>query len=297
VQVERIHDGRSGLESEGGIDLGPVDSLMATGVPAGATLEEPGVVKATDENLAARRLLLEVTLKAERGVALGEEFGVDRSMGLMAGGAPFAQSFVLEHVRPLLGGVTFGAGLVGGKERSSTAMKGVTAVWIVAVRAGQLPLRHGVMMRQTERAAHIQMTGKADIGGLERIDDEGRVPAGLDVKIPRAMTGFTADIQRVGTARLQTGMTRGFEIPHEFVMTIRTRRCSHMRGARDGGGRHHGSGERAAGDEDGGQDQTCPGGEYELTDPSGQGKGIGFGAGPHGRIRLHKVANCRWVVA
>jgi hypothetical protein len=154
-----------------------MDGLMTTGVPAGSALQEARVVKATDEDLATWRLLLEVTLKAERGVALGQEFGVDRPVRVMTRGAPFAQGFVFEHVRSLLGGVTLGASLVGREERGAAAMKGVAAMWIMAINAGQMPLGHGVMMRQTERAAHVQMTRKTDIGRLERIDDEGCISA------------------------------------------------------------------------------------------------------------------------
>jgi hypothetical protein len=39
-----------------------MDGLMTTGVPTGSTLEEARVVKATDEDLTAGRLLLEMTL-------------------------------------------------------------------------------------------------------------------------------------------------------------------------------------------------------------------------------------------
>lgn len=70
------------------------------------------MISAADKNLAARGLLLEMTLKAKIGVALLEHSGIDRTVNGMTGRASFAHRFMLEDEWPALGCVTLGAGVM-----------------------------------------------------------------------------------------------------------------------------------------------------------------------------------------
>jgi hypothetical protein len=138
---DRVHGSGVGLEAKGGVDLGTVNGFVATRVPAGAALEEGGVVEAADEDLAAGRLLLEMALKAEGGIALGEEPGIDGAVGMMAGGAAFAHGFVFEDVGTALGGMALVTGFVFGEQRGVSAQDGIAMMRIVAIGAGQMTLR------------------------------------------------------------------------------------------------------------------------------------------------------------
>ena len=59
------------------------------------------MVGASNQNPAAGDAL-EVALHTEIRIANGQHFGIDRSMGGMTGGAPFARGFVFENIRPAL---------------------------------------------------------------------------------------------------------------------------------------------------------------------------------------------------
>jgi hypothetical protein len=69
------------------------------------------VINPPDQNLPAA-LLLEMALEAKAGVPLREQFGVHRTMRVVARGAAVAHRLVLEYMRPALPGVTLDAGLV-----------------------------------------------------------------------------------------------------------------------------------------------------------------------------------------
>lgn len=56
----------------------------------------------TNEDLAGGGLDLGVALETEVGVTLGQEFLMNRTVGLMAGDAAFTHGFVFEDERPRL---------------------------------------------------------------------------------------------------------------------------------------------------------------------------------------------------
>ena len=57
--------------------------FVAAGRPASAATEELRVIASADKDLADRRLMLEVALKAKSSIALGQKFVVDRAVGAM----------------------------------------------------------------------------------------------------------------------------------------------------------------------------------------------------------------------
>ena len=119
---------------------------MAAGAPASALGQQGGVVEAADEHLPACDLLLEVALQAKRGVTFGEEFGVDRAMRAVAGGATFAHGFVFENKRPALGFVAPKAAIIFSEQLGATARVGGPLVGRMALGATQFSFRDGVMV-------------------------------------------------------------------------------------------------------------------------------------------------------
>jgi hypothetical protein len=285
---DRIHDCGDGLEAEGGVDLRTVDGFVTTGIPAGAALEEGGVIEAADEDLAAGCLLLEMALHAEGGVALGEEFGVDRAMGVVAGGAAFAHGFVFEDVGPTLCGVALVTAFIFRQERGVPADNGVAMMRIMAIGAGQVSFRHRMPMGQTEGTAHIEVTGEADVGGFEGIDDERGVAAGLNMKITRAMTGLASDVDGVGALGLQAGVTGGGKIANKLVMAVGAGAGANIGRARNGGRRHDRAGERGAGEENGGHAEEDR--EEDVASTLADGCATGRGIRQSRKDRLHIVA-------
>jgi hypothetical protein len=231
------------------------------------------MVEATDEDLATRGLLLEMALEAEGGIALGEELGVDRAVGMMTGGAALAHGLVLEDVGAALGGMALVTAFVFGEQRGMAAHDRAPVMRIVAIGAGQMPFRHRMPMRQAERTADIEVTGEADVGRLEGIDDQLGIAAGLDVKIAWAMTGLAADVDGIRALGLKSRMTGGDEVADQLIVAIRAGAGTDIRCAGNGGRRHDCTGEGGAGEEDGGQ------GENDRREESASIRVGGFRAG------------------
>ena len=60
------------------------------------------MIPAADKDLPDRRLLLEMALQTERGIAFREQLLVHRAMRFVTDQAAFARGFVLINVRPPL---------------------------------------------------------------------------------------------------------------------------------------------------------------------------------------------------
>lgn len=65
-----------------------------------------------NEDSSPYTLLLEMALKAERGIPRGQHPLIDRAVGRVAGNTAFADGIVFEHKRSSLGGVTLETRLV-----------------------------------------------------------------------------------------------------------------------------------------------------------------------------------------
>jgi hypothetical protein len=284
----RVHGGRAGLEAEGRVDMGAVDGFVAAGIPAGAALEEGGMVEAADEDLTAGGLLLEMAFEAESCVTLGEEFLVDGSVGEMAGGAAFAHGFVFEDVGATLGGVALEAGIVFGEEGGVTADDGVAFVRVMAIGAGEPTFGDGVVVREIERAADVEVAGEAGVGGFQWIKDKRDIAAGLAVEAAGAVTRFAADIDGVIAFGLKSSVGGGGEVTDERIVAFGAGVGADVGGAGDGWGRHDSMSEGAARDEDDGGEGAE--GEGEVTFGGVAGRGWRVGARPWGLDRVHKVA-------
>ena len=151
------------------VHLRTVNRFMAAGRPAGALLQPARVIVIANENLAVRRLLLEMAFQAEIGVALREQFLIHRAMRRMAGDTTFANRFVFENEGPALRGVALQTGSVraqhgeaaalhGLRHVGSASSDGVALVRVMAIGAAHLAFDHRMMVGQFERGADIRMT-------------------------------------------------------------------------------------------------------------------------------------------
>ena len=69
------------------------------------------MIASADKDFARFGLLLEMAFQTKVCVPLGEHLVVDRAMRIVAGGAAFADCFVLENKWAALSGVTFCTGV------------------------------------------------------------------------------------------------------------------------------------------------------------------------------------------
>jgi hypothetical protein len=85
--------------------VGTMNGFVASCRPAGAGAQTRAVILSANDNAAAS-VLLEMALKAEIGVPSDQHFVVHRAVRVMAGGASFAEGFVLENKWAALRNVT-----------------------------------------------------------------------------------------------------------------------------------------------------------------------------------------------
>ena len=165
-----------------------------------------------DEDIVKDRILvLRMTAQTEVRIVLGEHFEIDRAMGIVTGAAPFTHRLVLEDHRPGLLAVALGAALVEPRHRQPAGRPGdVSAVRVVALDAIHTPLDDGMMMRQIEFGARLEMTLQARGRVLAGIDNESGA-AGGDVFAAGAMAGFTTALSLpIGEFEMDPGVrTRG----------------------------------------------------------------------------------------
>src|SRR5688572_22015384 len=109
--------------------------FVATGRPAGAATEELRVIASADEDLAHRRLMLEVALQAKRCITLGQKFFVNRTMRPMTCHTTLARRLVLVNIRSTLLCMAPVTRLVVPHERSSAGDDRVALVRIVTIAA------------------------------------------------------------------------------------------------------------------------------------------------------------------
>lgn len=176
--------------------------FMAAGCPASAAGKRTAMVTTTNEDNARSGLFLKVAFQAERGIALHEHLAVDRAMHLVAGGAAFAHRLVLENKWPTLRCVTLPAGFSLNRGGKWPAVSGVPFVRIMAIVARYFPFEHRMMVRQVELPAFVEMTLKANLGILARVDDRIKRATALVVQTAGAMTRFATGVVKVWTFRL-----------------------------------------------------------------------------------------------
>jgi hypothetical protein len=200
-----------------------VHRFVAACRPTGTATQERSVIATADEDLAWGRLVLEVALEAEGGVAFSEKLFVHGTMGLVTNEAAFAGGFVFVDERAALDGVTLEAGFIFTHERSSSGDNGVALVRIVAITAGHFAVEHRMSMGEVELAAFIQVAIETDFGGFVRVNDRVTSAAGLVVEAGGPVAGFTTHVDRVWATDLQFGVRGGGKIAGDVLVALRTR--------------------------------------------------------------------------
>ncbi len=136
---------------------------------------------------------LGVTTEAKIGIALFEQFSIQRTMRVVADGAAFAQGLVFENHGPGLFAVTLRAAFIPpGHGQSALGFEDVFPVRIVAWHATHPSFEQRMMLRQMKLAFHVEVALKTRGRVPARIDNEFGAPACLDVLAAGAVTGFAA---------------------------------------------------------------------------------------------------------
>lgn len=199
---------------------------VAAGAPASALAHKGGVINLADEQAAGRALRLRVAFEAEVGVALDEQFVVNRAVRVVTHDAAFTHGLVLENKRPRLIAMAGGTGLVQLRHcQSAGGFHDVVPMRVVALDAVHLAFDDGMMMRQAEFGVRANMAAEAGFGGFAGIDDElvAALPAGLDVLAGGAVAGLATVLGGfTGRADEDTGMRAGGKLLCDGRMAVGT---------------------------------------------------------------------------
>jgi hypothetical protein len=198
-----------------------VDGFMAAGGPARALLNPGGVIRATDENLAALHLL-EMALETQVGIPGHQHLGIHRAMRAVTRGATFLHRFMLEDKRAVLRRMTFQAGGVLRFQGGAAAEVRRAFVRRMTFEAAHFAFHDGMAMREIEFAADIGVAGETHGFDGAGVGPGGGRPqfiragpthgktvrrfdfaTGIRVQAARAVTGFATGVQAIGPAAIR----------------------------------------------------------------------------------------------
>lgn len=204
------------------------------------------IATAYDQN-ARCRLLLEVTLEAEGGAALGEHLAVHRTVGLVAGATALTNRLVFENERTHLRRVALPTGITLRGQLRAAAPDGRALVGIVAITATHLALQDRMVVRQGKLAPLVEVAFEARLRIAARVQDVVTSPASLRVQAARAMTTFAAELHGVGPLGLHPRVGGGVEVADRFRMALGTVLIANKFGSRNGRRRNNRAGDCRAG--------------------------------------------------
>lgn len=207
---------------------------------------------AADKNLSGRTRLrrLRVTTQTKIRIRLRQHLAVDRAMGIMARGTPFAHRFMLEHERTRLFPMALRAALIQLRHREPTGrLENVSAMRVVALHTIHPAFDDRMMLGQIKFAVSGQVALETGFGIFAGIDDElSFAAAGRDVFAAGPVTGFATRFagQRC-FGEMNTRMrTRGKD-PRVIAVTFETGLIADVSGAGNGRRRHDDTRHRRAG--------------------------------------------------
>src|SRR5436190_22288734 len=114
----------------------------------------------------------------------------------------------------------------------------------MAVSTAHLAFEHGMMIRQVELAALVQMALKAGLRRFTRVDDGVARAARLIVKTARTVAGLAARVLGVVSRRLQSRVGGRSKIAVYGFVALRTGLRTDEFGAGNVRRRHHGAVDR-----------------------------------------------------
>lgn len=179
---------------------------------------------------------LGMAFQAEIGVSLDQQFGIDRTMWLVADGAAFSHRSVLENYRTALLGMATSAGFAHPGHRQSTrGFQDVTAMRIMTFNAIHLLLRDGVMLREPELRLDGSVTlktGRRILAGIEY--EFASASASRRVEAARPMTGLTPGLATTVLAfEVNPGVGACRELPDDIGVAFKAALVAHERSSRN----------------------------------------------------------------
>lgn len=178
-----------------------VDCFVASRGPAGAALNESGMIAAADEELSRDGLLLIMALEAQRLVARLQHLRVYRAVWVVTRGAIVTQRFVFENEGAALRLVAFQAGVIRALKLRAAADDRIALVRFVTVAAGHFPVGDRVAVLQGELTAFIEMALIARLRISRRIDDVVGAAAFLGMHAAGSVARLAADVFGVFAGR------------------------------------------------------------------------------------------------
>ncbi len=140
-----------------------------------------------------RTLHLNMALQAQVIVAFDQQHPVDRTMGIVARGASFAQRLVLEDEWPALLAMTLRAILIQSRHRESARwFHDIVSVRVVALHTVHHPFDNRMMLWQTKLRVHIHVTLETGARVLSRIHNQPPSTTYPDVLARRPVARFAS---------------------------------------------------------------------------------------------------------
>ncbi len=162
-----------------------------------------------------------------------EHLVIDRSVGIMAGGAAFAHRFMLENKRSALGSMASAAGVVLGQQGSSPAADSRSLVGVVTIAATDLSIQHRMAVGQLKLPLFVQVTLEAGFGCAFGIDNGMVRTTALAMNAAWAVARFAANVFGIRPFRFEARVCRGFKVADEVGMTLGATLGSGIFGASD----------------------------------------------------------------
>ena len=206
---------------------------MATGGPTRAEGQAGSVVPATNVNPArsARAGHLHMAAQTEIGIRFGKQFGVNRTMGIVASGAAFAQGRMFIHVRLGLLPVALGAGFIQPCHgQPAFRLHDVHAMGIVALDAIHFSLQHRMVIRKMKFSLRVQMTLEAGLRVFAGVNNEFVQAATVshgNVFAARTVAGLATVLARhAAIFQMQPRMRAGGKYARDFLVAISASRVA-----------------------------------------------------------------------
>lgn len=201
---------------------------VTSGAPASAEAKVGTMGDFPDINLdpsRTRNRNLRVALETEIGIPLDQHLRVDRSVGIVTGGATLPQSLMLVDMHAALFPVTRCAGFVLTCHRETARrLEEIQPMGIMALNAAHLALGNGMVLRKMKLTSDLKMTFITSAGIRPRIGNESPTPAPrLNMKTARAMAGLAAmEIAAACLGNLDLRVPTHRKATRDIGMTVKT---------------------------------------------------------------------------
>jgi hypothetical protein len=178
-------------------------------------------------------LHLGMATQTEIGIALCEQFPIQRPVRVVTDSAAFAQRLVFENHGPGLLAMALRAAFISaGHCQAATGFEDVSAVRIVALHTIHPPFQDRMMLREMKPGFSLDVALETSGRVFAWIDDEFTPAAGLDVFAAGTVAGFATRAAGQGAPpRISARMRTGRKDRDNGGMTIRARLVPHNMGA------------------------------------------------------------------